>query len=151
MASDFSAGVKSSTTEELRLRNYRTSLQQKSEMEIRDLQSRHSDVMQHTSDIQQLQLDELKRGFEVQISKEAEALEEKLHQIRLSGEERLEDEKRTMDTEFQKVRTASQQKIDEYRKNSEAQIDKLRKETQVATEMLHERGKRAAKKEGVQI
>ena len=135
--------MKNTTTEELRLRNYKASLQQKSEIDLREMQARQSDETQRITENHQMQMDDLKRAYDVQISQEAEALEEHLHKFREVGHERIENEKHSLDTEFDKVKTASQQKIDEYKKNSEAQLDKLRRETQASSDLIHDRGKKA--------
>jgi hypothetical protein len=147
MPSEASNNLKSSTTEELRLRNYRASLQQKSDIENRELQARNVEEVQHLMDTHTVQMDELKRAYDVQISQEAEGLEEKLQKVRISGEDRVNLEKQVQEAELAKVKTSSQLKIEEYKKNSEVQIDKLRKDTQATTDLLHDKAKKATRKE----
>src|SRR5437773_1724517 len=99
MGSDYSTSLKSSTTEELRLRNYKDQLQQKNELELREMQARHDEELQRRIENHTAQTDELRRDYDVQISDEAEQLEERLHQTRMSNEERISTEKKSADAE----------------------------------------------------
>jgi hypothetical protein len=147
MPPEVSSQTKASTVDEVRLKNYRTSLQQRNDMEVRELQSKHDDEVQRVIENQTAQINELRQAYDVQISREAEALEESLHRIRMGNEDRIESEKQAAETEVNKIKTANEQRLSEYKKNSEAQMDALRKQLQASADQLHERARKAAKKE----
>lgn len=135
-------------TEELRMRNYRNQLKNHHNSEVREIEAQHEQTLQRTIENQSLQAEQVKSAYEVQISQEAEQLEERLHALRLKNEERLENEKRAQEAEFNKVRESYQARIEDYRNNAEAQIQALHKQHQESIAKLEERvRKQTAQKE----
>ena len=137
----------SQTSDELRLKNYRAVLERKNEIEVQDLNARHTDEMERISENQALQLESLRNAYDVKISSEAEILEDRLHQIRMTNEERIASEKRAGQDELNHIKSSHQARVEEYRKNSEAQIDELHRQLQNTSEVLHEQAKKTAKRE----
>ena len=116
--------IKSATTEDLRMRNYRQQLQQHNDSEIRDLEQKHNEDIARLQDNFTNQVQNLRHAYEIEISEEAENLEEKLQKVRGENEEKkISTEKKAGEDEVVKNRTANQQRIDEYKKNSELQLD----------------------------
>ena len=144
-----SSEIKSSTTDELRMKNHRTQLENRNELELRSLRDRHSDDVQRMMEAQAFQRDNIKQAYEVQISQEAENLEQKLHETRMENEKRVDDEKRVADQEVTKIKTMNQQQIQEYKKNSEAQIEALKKQYMATAEALHNKAKQARRDQEV--
>ncbi len=147
MPSETSSSLGASTTEDLRLRNYRASIQQKNDIELREIQNRHDDDIQRVTDTQAQQMGDLKRAYEVQISQEAEHLEEKLHQARLTTEQRVEAEKKAAESQLSKLKAVHQQRIEDYKKNAEEELLRLRKTAQANAELIHDRERKLARKE----
>jgi hypothetical protein len=147
MPVEFYNNSKALATEELRLQNYKTQLQNRNEAEVRDIQAKHADEVQHMLLQEGEQIQEVKRAYEVQISQEAEELEDRLHNFRLSAEEKIENEKRTGEDELHKVQADYKHRIDEYRRSSEAQLETLRRNLLTASEDMHEKAKRSARSE----
>jgi hypothetical protein len=145
--SGISGGLKSTSADEVRLKNYKASLQQKSEADLREIELRHNEDVQRMTESHAFRMEEMKRAYDVQISERAEQLEEALQRVRDKGEDRVIEEKNRVETEVAKVRAQGQSQLDEYKRNSEFKLEKLHKETQAATAMLHDRAKKAAKKE----
>ena len=85
--------------------------------------------------------------YDVKISQEAEALQDKLEEIRKKSDERVENEKHTGEAELDKLKVANQQRSDEYRKNADLQIDSLRKELQNVEQNIRDQSRKQAKKE----
>ncbi len=135
-------------SEEMRLKTYLTRIQQHNDLETRDTQAKHGEEIQRLNETFADQSKAIKEAYDVQISREAESLEEKLYETQTHNEARVELEKRTGDEELTKLKTQQQQRIDEYKKNSEAQMDSLRKQLQANADALHEKARKSAKKEG---
>lgn len=146
MASPISS-FSSAQTEELRMKNYKTQLEKKNEIDLRDLQSRHADDVIRLSSTQTQQLEDLQNAYDIKISAEAEVLEEKLNQIRVSNEERVNQEKRLADQEIQKVKNNHQSELNHLKKKSEIQITDLHKQYQKTSAILHEQSKQTSKRE----
>jgi hypothetical protein len=134
-------------SEEMRLKTYLTHVQNRAELETRETEAKHGEQLQRLTENFQDRSKALKEAYDVQISREAESLEEKLHTTRMKNEERVETEKRAGEEEVAKVRTQQQQKVEEYRKNSEAQLDSLRKQLQASADALHEKARKSANRE----
>lgn len=141
MASD----VNGTSSEALRMKNYRLQMQSHHDAQVREIQDKNSDEVQRLIENHAYQMDNLRNAYNVQISEEAEAMEQKLHDVRLKNEERLKEEKRIADDAVNQSRSASQKRIEEYRKNSEAQLAVARKEQQMAADNLHAQTKKAAR------
>jgi hypothetical protein len=139
--------IKSTAAEEIRLRNHRAQLEQRNEMALREIEQSHAEDVRRTIENQAFQMDNLRRAYDVQISEEAEALEERLHRVRLNADERVAAEKKAGEAELEKLKSAHKQRLDEYRKNSEQQLEALRKQLQTSAETLHEKARKTAKRE----
>lgn len=135
------------SSEEIRLRNYRNQLEQRHEIAVRDILAHNADEIQKLTDNHTEQLNNLRHAYEVQISEEAEALEEKVHEIRLGNQGRVEMEKKTGDQEVEKMKSANKTKIEEYKKNADLQMETLHKQLQASSDALHEQSKKTAKRE----
>ncbi len=133
--------------DELRLTNYRARLKDQHETELRDIQGKHDgDVMRALEQHADL-METLKRDYDVQISAQAQELEDRLHAQRLSAEERLSAEKVAAEKELAKVRTLNQKQIAHYQKNANERVETIRKQEQDATASLHARARKYQPKE----
>ena len=142
-----STDIKSTSTDEIRMKNYRAQVQNRNEMDMRELQEQHASEIQRSSENHNLQSENLRSAFDVQISEEGERLQDKLDQIRMQNEERVKLEQKAGEEELTHTKTANQKKIEEYKKNSAAQLDALRKQFQATAENLHEQAKRTTKRD----
>jgi len=142
-----SSEIKNSSTDEIRMKNHRTLVQNRNELELRDLSARHSDEVQQLVETQTSQLDNMRHAYDVQISQEGEVLGEKLADIRLGADERTQDEKKIHEQELTKIQRAHQSRVEEYRKNAEAQIQTIRREHQKNAEALHAQSIKSARRE----
>lgn len=138
--------IKASTTDQLRLQNYRTQIQNKNQADLRAMEDRHSDEIERKLEAQARQKETLQEAYNVEISREAESLEERLQQIRLTNERLVAEEKRSGEMELDKLRKSNQQRIQEYKKNSEAQMEALRKELQASTDYVRNQARKSAKR-----
>lgn len=129
--------IKSFTAEDLRLRNYRSLVQQRHEMEMRDIEAKHGQETLDLTEQSKNQLNELRKAYDVQISREAEELEERLAEIRARKDEKIKEEEHQTETELSKARNSQQTRLQEYKKNAESQLDALRKQYQNATDNLN--------------
>ena len=139
--------IKASTTDELRTKNYRAQMQQTADLETRELEAKHNQDIERLNSNFKDQYQDLKHAYDIAISQEAEALEEKLHQVRDSTDEKVSSEKKLQEDELTKIKTVNQQRIDEYKKNADAQLDQIRKQYQASSEDLHTKAKKDMKKE----
>lgn len=146
MSSDLSA-IRDSTANEMRMKNYREQLQRRFDSDIHEMEASHQDDVVRILDHNIQQLDTLRNAYEVRISEEAEALEEKLHQVHSKAEARVDAEKRAGDEELARVKLTSQKRIEEYKKRSDEQVETLQKQLQASTSQLHEQAKKSARKE----
>jgi hypothetical protein len=89
----------------------------------------------------------LRNAYTIEISKEAEVLEQRLHQVRTNGEVQVEAEKMANEKELAQTKNAHQKQLDQYKKNSEAQIIETRKQLQATTDSLHAQAKKSLKRE----
>ncbi len=137
------AGVQ---TEDLRLKNVRTQMKNRHESELRDIEARNGTETQRLIENHAAQLGELKNAYDVQISQEAEHLEDRLSQVRAGNADRVAMEKHAGDQEVEKVQKANQDKIEEYRKNGEAKLQNVRKDLQLQAEVLHNQEKEEARR-----
>ncbi len=139
--------IKGASAEELRLKNYRLQLQNRHELELRDIRDRQEDEVLRLHDNFNHQTETLRGAYDVQISAEAEQLEDRLQQLRISQAERVSTEKKVGDEEVAKLKAASSQQIHELRKNGEAQLTALRKQYQDAADALHKKVRKSAKRD----
>src|SRR5438105_2839235 len=108
--SEYGNGIKATTTEDLRLRNYRTELNRRNEAEIREMDARHGENVAKLQESELAQLEQLKHAYEIQFSQEAEALEEKLRDLRAENDKRVDGEKKQGENELVKTRSMYQAK-----------------------------------------
>lgn len=134
-------------SDEYRLRNYRAQLASNNEAEIREMQAQHAEEVSRIQGTYKEAHELLGHDYDVQISQEAEALDEQLQKVHLSSQSRLEEEKHSADQELTKTKRANQQRIEEYKKESELKLDSLRKQFQASAEYLHEKARKTAKKD----
>jgi hypothetical protein len=146
MSSEISR-FKNSNNEEARMRNYRDQLLKRFELEIRDMEMRHQDEVVQMANSQAQTIENLRHAYDVRISEEGEALEEKLRQVKINSDERIEAEKRAGEAEFGKIRMGQQKRIEEYKKNADEQMAALQKRYQASTAQLHEQAKKTTRKE----
>ncbi len=144
---EISSGYKTSSSDELRLKNYRNMIEQKHEIELRDMEARNAEETQKVTDHHREQLSQLRGAYDVQISEEAEALEARLHDLRLNNLERVGTEKRAAEIEIDKIKANSHAQIDETKKNADIQIEALHKQLQTSTEVLHDQARKTARRE----
>lgn len=147
MSSSVKSSAAATQADEIRMRTYRLQLQGRQEAEVKEIRERHVDEVQRLMDTHRNQLESLHRAYDVQISEEAERLEEQLHRTRLTNEERVNLEKKQGEDELSKLKLANQQRLDAVRKNGDLQIEKLRKELQATTEAIHHQAKKSARRE----
>ncbi len=134
--------IASTQSDEIRLRNLRAQMQNRHDLQMREMEEKNQSSVQRLVENHTTQTEQLRNAFDVTISREAEALEQRLHEVRLHNDERIETEKQTGDQQLFKVKQANQQRIAEYKKNSEAQIESLRKQLQASAETLREQAKK---------
>lgn len=139
--------IKSATVDDLRMQNYRNNMERKLESEVSELQSRHDQDIERLLENHAFQMEQLRNAYNVEISKEAEVLEERLHQVRTHGDVQVRAEKMAHEKELSQQKNAHQKQLDQYKKNSEAQIVEMRKQLQATTENLHAQAKKSLKKE----
>jgi hypothetical protein len=139
--------LKSTQSEELRLKNYRTLLEQKNELELREIEAKHNDDVQRRMESGTAQIENLRRDFDVRFSQEAENLEERLRQTRSENELKIQQEKRQEEEELSRLKSLHQQRVEEYQKNSATQLDELHKQLQTTSQSLHDQAKKLALKE----
>jgi len=132
---------KSSTTDEIRMRNHRALQEQRHENEIRDLQARQGDELRNVIEEHALRSEKMRQDYDVQISREAEKLEQQLARVREDGESRIEQEKASLELELSRLKNSYQQKTEDYRKNAEEKLDRVRKELQQSTQSLYEQAR----------
>lgn len=131
-------------SDEFKLRSYRDQLEVRHEQALKDQEMKHAEEITELLTFQKNQKDQLEKDFDVQISSEAEQLQNQLYTIRNRNQASLEEEQQKGEIELNKAKTINQQRVEEYRKNSEAQLDALRKQLQASTEELHEKARRTA-------
>ena len=85
----------------------------------------------------QKQLKEMKKAFDVEISREAKAQEEALKQIHQTNEKQLTERKKDYDASFEKLATRERSKIEQYKKNQEEQMQKLHEKYQSAQDEMN--------------
>ncbi len=134
-------GNKGSATDEIRMRNHRALLEQRHENEVRQVQDKQSDELQHLIEEHAYRSEKLRQDYEVQISREAEKLEERLDKVREDGDARIAQEKSAKELELSRMKSSYQQKLEEYRKHSEEQLAKLRKDLQQSSQTLYEQAR----------
>jgi hypothetical protein len=135
------------SSDELRMRNYRAQLQAQDDLEVRELQNRHNDEIQRLTEQNKAQTDQMRHDYEVRISQEGEALDERLQKVRLENDQQVAAENQKGQEELNQARTSNQQRVDEYKKNSDAKIEQMRKQYQLAAENLHDKAKKNERRE----
>lgn len=143
--------LKAATTDALRLQNYRARLQGDHETQVRELEERQLDSLNRIQENHTDRKESLVSAYNVEISKEAEQLEDRLTQIRAQNEQRVAEEKRIGDQELAKTKLSNQQRIDEYKKTAEKKLDAMRKELQANAENLRLQYKKSAKRQGQEV
>ena len=136
--------LKNLSSEEYRLQNYRHQLQQRNDVEIREIEQKHLDQVQRLQEDEAQARGELHQAYDLKISQEAESLGEKLDEIRQANQEKVAAEQRVGEQELAQVKTLQQQRLDEYRKNSDLQLEKIRRQYQSSAEALHDKSRRYA-------
>lgn len=142
-----SASLKAATTDELRLKNYRDTLERRNDVEVRDIQAKHAQEIQKIIDHQTDQLEKMRAAYNVQISSEAATLDESLHETRIKNAQRVEEEKLAAEQNLAKLRAAHQERIEDYKQSSEAQYLALQKQLRTSAETLHEQSRKTARKQ----
>ena len=144
---------RTSNADEIRMRNYRQQLERQNEIDIKDIDAKHVEQMQHLAEDHQIKSQSLKNGFDVRISEEAEALDDELQRVRRSNEERIITEKQAGDDELGRIRTANTDRLNEFKKNSEFQLEKLRRDLQMSAEAMKKQARPGGKKgkEGISV
>jgi hypothetical protein len=135
------------SADEMRMTNYRNLLEQKNDLQIKDIEDRHTQDVERITVSEADQMQNLRQAYNVKFSEEAEALEDKLAEVRNGNLERVAAEKRVGDAEVNKLKDANQQRIEEYKKISEMQIEQLHKNFKTTSDALHEQAKKTAKRE----
>src|SRR4051812_1352519 len=103
MSSEITSSLNSTIADEVRLKNYRSQIEQKNDIELRDLEARHAEDLQKVLETSNREAERLRRDYDVKISQEAEMLEEKLHQIRIKNEIQINAEKESGENEVSKL------------------------------------------------
>ena len=141
--------VSSLNMDEMRMRNAKTQLQNRHELEMHEIEEKNASETNRLLENHANQFETLRTAYDVQISEEAEGLAQRLHDIRLSNENKLNTEKRTTDEEVTKIKTANQKKIEDYKRTGESKMETLRKELQANAEAVHEMARRGARRDGI--
>jgi len=118
MSSELNSTQRNLSQIEAQLRNSRYDLEQQQERETRERIQSHAERMQQLEVEQRRNMDALRKDFDVQLSKEAGILEERLQEIRDRNEELLTQEKNWGDQELKKIKEATHQSLE--RAESEA-------------------------------
>jgi len=134
---------KASVSEDARLRNYLNQAERRNDNELQAIQAKFDDELARMNDNHTHQVEKLRGAYDVQISEEAEALEDRLQHVRAQNEERLEGEKQMGEKEFDRLHAANRQRIEDYKKTSESQLDLLRKQLQASAEQLREQSRKS--------
>lgn len=138
-------GVNSSNFDESRLRNQRAQIEQKNEIETRELQSQHDVSLTRMLDQHAFLLENLRRAYDVQISKEAQNLDERLTATRAQHEEKINEVKRAGESEVIKIQNQSQKRIDDATKSGESKLEETRKHFQSASDVVQAQYKKHAR------
>ncbi len=141
-----SSNVKTVAFDDSQLRAYNQNLKQKYAVEKNEIEARGQNEIVDTVAQSQKKISEMRNAYEVQISAEAEHLDERLASIRQNNQKRIDEERQKNDIEYEKLRLANQKRIDEYRKNADVKLEEVRREYQEAMAQTHEQAKRQMKK-----
>ena len=141
--------VSSLNTDEMRLRNVKTQMQNRHDLEMREIEEKNATETNRLIENHASQLETLRSAYDVQISEEAEGLAQHLHDIRLANENKLGTEKKSADDEVIKVKTANQKKIEDYKRTGESKLETLRKELQANAEAVHDMARKGSRREGM--
>ena len=139
--------VKSSTQDEMRLQAYRQQLERQNQAELDDIELRHKHGVSNAIAAAANEIGQIPKDYEVQIPREAESLDEKLHRVQLESQDRVQVEQLTGDAEVANVQKANAERLTEYKKKGEMQIDSLRKQFQATDESMHEHSRKAGRKQ----
>lgn len=121
--------------------NFQTHVKQRKEAQVQsvdELEKEHIEEMKKMAEHFAKQRDEMKKAYEVEISRDAALYDEKLTDLRKSGEDRLKEEKTAQEKAFDGLQLRERAKIDSYRKNQEDIVTKLHEEYQTASESLNQ-------------
>jgi hypothetical protein len=130
--------VKATTTDQIRLKNYRDSLKIKHERELQDMDQEHRERLANSIERNENQSKDIEHAYDVMISNEAKLLEEKLETVRHDNERRLEDEIDLGKNEIEKVRLRSQARIEQIEKETEERVAKAQEELRTKIKSLTE-------------
>lgn len=142
-----SEDVKASTTDALRIQAHRASIERQGQADLRDLELKRRDELERTQTAMASEKAKFEKDYSVQISEEAERLEDALTQQRAANTERIAQEKRAQDAEFEKLRGNHQVRVNEYRLKTEKELAQIRKDLQVSTEKLYEQARKSQRKQ----
>ena len=141
--------VSSLNMDEMRLRNAKTQMQNRHDLEMREIEEKNASETNRLIENHAGQLETLRSAYDVQISEEAEGLAQRLHDVRLIAENKLSSEKKMADEEVTKIKTANQKKIEDYKRTGESKLETLRKELQANAEAVHDMARKGARREGM--
>lgn len=147
--------MKATTLEEMRLRAYREGLGIRNDRELREMETQHRERLSAMVENQNKQVDTLKEAYNVQISREAERMAEKLDEVRYENERALAAEKALGDEEVRKARERTQAKIEQIQKNQEAEVERMEQALKEKSDLINKQGmteeRRAAARESVKL
>ena len=140
-----SSAIKNSTVEELKLKNTTAQLERRYDRKLREMEDQHMHDVRNVQESNEDQLRALRRAYEVRISQDAEALEEKLHAVRLSNQNQVTEAERTGTAELNQIKQANAMRLQAYKKNADDQLAKTQTEHQLASLKMHEQTAKAAR------
>ena len=145
MSSEIHSAPNNFSRLEAQIRNSRYDLEQQQERDIQDRVEKHADRIQKLEAEHRKTLDDLREDFDVQVSAEAAALEERLQQIRNQNEEMLTQEKNWGDEELKKVKEHHHQSIEKAKEEADLRLLNQRQELKKAEFMQQQQLKESVR------
>ncbi len=138
--------IESATTQsvldDLRLANYRKLTTERFASELDDQTSAHQASLERLNEQFAQRQHALENSYNVQISREAEALDTKLQKIKATNQQRIVQETERARQEEAKIALQSRAQIVNLQKNANAQIESIQKQLQDTSNTLHELSKK---------
>ena len=123
--------------DEIRYKNYLQQMERDQDATVKDREDQHRERLTNLISGHEDQTKSLKKDYDVKISEEAEALDQKLALIRERNQSLVSQEKQSGDLEAGKVHQQYEQKVDSEKKVGDEQIAKLQSYYKKASEELH--------------
>ncbi len=120
-----------------RYKNYLAQLERQQDAELRDKEDGHKEKLTRLISGHTTQESQIKKDYSVQISDEAEALENKLKLTRERNGILISQEREKGEKEADRIRTQYQQKIESEKKTGDEQLSRMQEYYKRAAEEQH--------------